>query len=228
MLTLLCLGVSRAAVPRAPLTASRVAARAVAPQLGLLGEPSGGPSVQQREAALIEWLESNGCSMSAQSSWGRAAHPLRVESETTDDFEPSGRGLIARKQTTQGEPLVKIPMKLVMTKEKAARELGAQIIDPLGEYIAIALFLVHERAKGDSSLWRAYIDLLPTTEDVGQSFTWSEEELTLLEGSPVLASTRSFQEKLRAEYATVQQLSAAYPQVLLPEVHTWEAFEWAM
>lgn len=203
-------------------------ARAASSRLSLLDQSGRGLSVQQREAALIEWLEANGMWVSPKASWGRAAHPLRVESETTDDFEPSGRGLIARKETTQGEAVVQVPMRLVMTKEKAARELGAQVIDPLGEYIALALFLVHERAKGDASLWRAYIDLLPSAEEVGQSFVWSDDELALLEGSQLVDSTRSFQAKLRTEYASVQQLSAAFPQALPPEVHTWESFEWAM
>jgi len=57
---------------------------------------------------------------------------------------------------------------------------------------------------------------------------WTDDELELLDGSPVLVSTRSFQAKLQAEYATVQQLSAAYPEALPPAVHTWEAFQWAM
>jgi len=56
---------------------------------------------------------------------------------------------------------------------------------------------VHERAKGDASLWRAYIDLLPTGEEVGQSFVWTDDELELLDGSPVLVSTRSFQRSCR-------------------------------
>jgi len=218
--------VSHAAAPAHVSAAA--ARRAAAPRLMLLDEAKGAASVKQREAALIEWLAANGVWVSPESSWGRAAHPLRVESETTDDFEPSGRGLIARKQTTQGEAVLQIPMRLVMTKEKAVKELGAELIEPLGEYIALALLLVHERAKGDASMWAPYIDLLPSTEEVGQSFTWGEEELALLQGSPVVESTRSFQAKLRAEYETVQQLSSAYPQVLPSDVHTWEAFEWAM
>eukprot|EP00965_Chrysotila_dentata_P146940 4850864-Pleurochrysis_carterae.AAC.1 len=55
--------------------------------------------------------------MHTQATWGRAAHPLRVESDTTDDFEPSGRGLIARKDVTQGEPLIQINSKCVMPRE---------------------------------------------------------------------------------------------------------------
>ena len=50
-----------------------------------------------RQGALVEWLKGNGVYLSELSTWGRAAHPLRVESDTTEDFEPSGRGLLAQK-----------------------------------------------------------------------------------------------------------------------------------
>ena len=56
------------------------------------------PEAQQaraRELALIEWLKENGVHLSSEAGWGRAAPPLRVESATVADVEPSGRGLRA-------------------------------------------------------------------------------------------------------------------------------------
>lgn len=40
------------------------------------------------------------------------------------------------------------------------------ITEDLSEYIAIALLLVSEKAKGDKSFWKSYIGVLPTVEDV--------------------------------------------------------------
>ena len=55
----------------------------------------------------------------------------------------------------------------------AQRVLGPRVVpDALNEYLAIALLLMHERALGDASFWSAYIELLPTVDDVGQTWTW--------------------------------------------------------
>jgi histone-lysine N-methyltransferase SETD3 len=44
---------------------------------------------------------------------------------------------------------------------------------------------------------------LPETSEVNPSFTWSDAELALLDGSPAIKATRSMQAKLRAEYASL-------------------------
>jgi len=117
---------------------------------------------------MLDWLQDNGVYISSQSSWGRPAHPMRVESDTVEDFEPAGRGLIARKSILQGEAVMQINMKFVMTKERAQAVLGKQVVpDTMGEYIAIALLLMHERLQGAASFWKPYIDLLPSTEEAG-------------------------------------------------------------
>ena len=85
-------------------------------------ENSTAMSTREREKALLSWLEDNGMYLSAASGWGRAGHGVRVESETTEDFEPSGRGLIARKGINQGEPLMEINTRLVMTRDTAIAE----------------------------------------------------------------------------------------------------------
>lgn len=52
------------------------------------------------------------------------------------------------------------------------QELGADVIrEDLSEYIAIALLLMTERAKGRESFWKPYIDVLPSVEEVGQSIS---------------------------------------------------------
>lgn len=45
------------------------------------------------------------------------------------------------------------------------------ITEDLSEYIAIALLLVHEKAKGKESFWSSYIGILPTVEDVRAGVT---------------------------------------------------------
>lgn len=195
------------------------------------GGPAGQAAlIKARETALIEWLQENGVHLSTTAGWGRAAHPLRVESDTVDDFEPSGRGILARKSITQGEPIITINTKLVMTKQVAQRVLGKGLVsDAMGEYIALALLLVYERSRGDDSAWAPYLNILPTAEEVGQSFTWNDNELALLQGSEVVSTTRSFQAKLQAEFdALHKSVLASDAGKELKEALTWDAFLWAM
>jgi len=157
---------------------------------------------------LLEWLDKNGVYISEASSWGEAPHPLGLSTETYDennDNEASGRGLIARKGINDGDKLFSIPLPLCMTKAAARKELGkAAIPASTSEYIAIALLLCHERyVKGERSFWWPYINILPETDEVNPSYTWSEEELALLEGSPGIKATRSMMAKLRGEYGAL-------------------------
>lgn len=189
-------------------------------------------SARAKEATMIKWLQDNGAQLSDKSGWGRAAHPLKVESDTFEDFEVSGRGLLARNEIQQGGQMLAIPSSVIMTREVAAKVLGPRVVSPdLNEYLALALLLMHEKARGSDSFWAPYIELLPTTEDVGQTWTWEEDDLKLLTGSSVLDATASLKAKLEREYATLVE------DILIPNNFdtsdeaggfSWTAFEWAM
>ena len=111
-----------------------------------------------------------------------------------------------------------------MTKDAAlqARELKGIVSQDTNEYVAIALLLIGEAQK-PKSFWRDYINVLPTVEDVSATFTWAEEELAYLEGSPARQATASMQDKLQREHASILE---QYPQ-LDPQVFTLERWTWA-
>ena len=162
------------------------------------------PKLSQN-ANLIAWLEEEGdVYMSDASTWGEAPHPMAISTETIDETtnETTGRGLLARRNINDGDELLMIPMKLCLTIDSAREALGDDAI-PLGtnEYLAIAAHLIYERfVKGEKSFWKPYIDILPTVEEVNPTFTWSDEDLSFLEGSPVVPATKSLQIKLQKEY----------------------------
>ena len=154
---------------------------------------------------LIQWLEDEGdVYMSPESTWGEAPHPMAISVETRDEItnEISGRGLLARRDINDGDELLKIPMKLCLTKKSARKALGKDALpSSINEYLAIACQLIHERyVMGDRSFWKAYIGILPETDEVNPTFTWSDEDLSFLEGSPVVAATESLRSKIRQEY----------------------------
>lgn len=173
---------------------------------GLLGPNRGaGNPKLNANSRLIAWLESEGGVYLAESStWGEAPHPLAISTETVDEItnESSGRGLLARRSINDGDELLKIPMDLCITRKSARKALGKDALqDGINEYLAIACQLIHEKyVLGDESEWDAYMGVLPEVEEVNPTFTWKDEDLAFLDGSPVVAATRSLQMKLRREY----------------------------
>mmetsp|Transcript_29824 Transcript_29824/g.59046 ORF Transcript_29824/g.59046 Transcript_29824/m.59046 type:complete len:594 (+) Transcript_29824:76-1857(+) len=71
----------------------------------------------------------------------------------------------------EGETMIRVPLSMQTTREKALETLERIIPDPvkqtfppseLDDAVILTLFLAHERARGLSSPWRTYIDSLPT------------------------------------------------------------------
>ena len=199
------------------------------------GKDSGDPKVTAN-ANLVKWLSEEGdVYLSEQSSWGEAPHPMVISTETKDEItnESSGRGLLARRDINDGDELLKIPIKLCLTKASARKALGKDALpEEINEYLAIACQLIHEKyVLGDKSSFKHYIGVLPEVEEVNPTFTWSDEDLAFLEGSPVIAATKSLQMKLQREYDALlggpDGLIAKYPDRFPAEHFTYENWVWA-
>ena len=151
---------------------------------------------------LIDWLQKEGnVYLSEISSWGEAPHPLAISTETKDEMtnESSGRGLLARRDINDGDELIKIPIKLCITKQTARHTMGNDIItSTMNEYIAMAIQLIYEKfIQVEQSTLVHYINVLPEINEVNPTFTWNDDDLNFLQGSPVIAATKSMQMKVR-------------------------------
>ena len=141
-------------------------------------------------ANLIQWLEDEGdIYLSDMSNWFEAPHPMAISTETKDEItnESSGRGLLARVDVSDGAELLRIPLSLCFTKKSARKALGKDALPAeINEYLAVACQLIHEKfVLGDRSYFKAYCDILPDVNEVNPTFTWSDEDLSFLNGSPV-------------------------------------------
>mmetsp|Transcript_17792 Transcript_17792/g.35916 ORF Transcript_17792/g.35916 Transcript_17792/m.35916 type:complete len:598 (+) Transcript_17792:191-1984(+) len=204
---------------------------------GLLGPNRGkGNPKLSANSRLIQWLETEGgVYLSEASSWGEAPHPMAISTETKDEItnESSGRGLLARRSINDGDELLKIPLNLCITRKSARDALGRDALpDGINEYLAIACQLIHEKyVLGEKSFYAPYMGVLPEVEEVNPTFTWKDEDLAFLEGSPVVAATRSLQMKLRREYDALlggeDGLIAKLPDRFPKEHFTFENWEWA-
>ncbi|KAJ1449053.1 hypothetical protein M885DRAFT_537049 [Pelagophyceae sp. CCMP2097] len=189
------------------------------------GAGSPADTARIRNEALLAWMAANGVWVSEKSGWMSPPHSLALATSTRDENEgeESGRGLLARRAVTQETCLVKMSLKLCMTKMRAleAPELKNYVDKDTNEFIAIALLLILERFKGASSKWAEYVAVLPEdAAEIGSTFTWTDAQLAFLDGSPVLGSTLSMQKKLRAEHALA---TVGLDQ----DVFSFEAWEWA-
>jgi len=203
---------------------------------GLLGKKGASNSKLSANARLISWLGEEGdVYLSEESTWGEAPHPMAISTETKDEItnESSGRGLLARRDINDGDNLLKVPIKLCLTKASARKALGKDALPrEINEYLAVACHLIHERyVLGEKSFWKPYIDVLPETEEVNPTFTWSDEDLAFLNGSPVIAATKSLQMKLRREYDALlggeDGLCNRFPDRFPKEHYTYENWIWA-
>jgi len=185
---------------------------------------------------IITWLEEEGdVYLADESSWFEAPHPLAISTQTVDEVtnESTGRGLLARRSVNEGDELLIIPLKLCITKESAKSVFGKEIVhSDLNEYLSIALQLIHEYFfLKEKSFYKPYLDVLPPTSEVNPTFLWSDDDLSFLEGSPVVAATKSLQSKLRREYDSLllgpDGLSTKYPQLFSLDIFTYENWLWA-
>lgn len=202
---------------------------------GLLGGKKANPALEANKN-LLSWLEQEGdVYLSDASDWAQAPHPLAISTQTIDETtnESTGRGLLARRDVSEGDELLEIPLKMCMTKLSARKSFGSTIIhDDLNEYLAISLQLINEYYMNDKKSWyQSYLEVLPRVDEVNPTFLWSDEDLKFLEGSPVISATKSLQLKLRIEYDTLlggeDGLCNTYPKIFPKEVFTHEKWLWA-
>ena len=224
---------------------------------GLLGGPADSGNKRASNAALLKWLTDAGVYLSDASDWGTAPHPLAVSTETVDEAtnESTGRGLLARRSISDGDELIAIPVTMTMNKDTAIEavnnpkglNLKSGLVDANGrpplpgtinEYLAIATMLIYEKFSipeqqgSQPSYWKPYLDVLPTTAEVGPTFTWSDDDLSALEGSPVISATQSMKIKLTKELEALvlhptTGLIARFPGHFTPSAFSYDNWLWA-
>ena len=134
-------------------------------------------------------------------------------------------GLIAARPIAKGETAASIPENLWITKSTATQSaLGATVAD-LAPWLAVALFLIHEKTNSESQ-WAPYIATLPT--EVSSPVAWSDAELEQLRGTQLLASVEGYRAFFQERFQDLEaNLFASNPEIFPPKIFTWDAFLWA-
>jgi len=187
----------------------------------------------EENSKLEKWLAEKGVWVSEVASWGQpsAGVSMAVETREQTENEVSGRGLVARRDIEQYEELARVPESVLLTKASSREVFGEDCITAnMSDYPAIALHLVHEKyVKKESSDWAPYMAVLPTTEEIGASFSWSDEELeTLLSGSICQNMSLYLKEQVKTEFEMHQAtIMKQFPERFPAEAFTYENYVWA-
>jgi len=175
----------------------------------------------------ISWLSDNNVYISSKSTWGRPPHPCVVSDDTTDDGESSGRGLIAFKNIQQNEKIIEIPESVIITENNYLKQ--EEKSNLLNEYDRIAIFLIKERAKGEKSIWKPYLDTLPLENDLRLVFRWKISDSAFLKGSKILLASKYLKKKIDFQFNKLQKNVFESNKLAFPsEIFNLASWEWAM
>eukprot|EP00268_Persea_americana_P066217 TRINITY_DN8966_c0_g1_i1.p1 TRINITY_DN8966_c0_g1~~TRINITY_DN8966_c0_g1_i1.p1 ORF type:complete len:375 (-),score=67.48 TRINITY_DN8966_c0_g1_i1:335-1459(-) len=134
-----------------------------------------------------------------------------------------GLGLVAQRNISQNEVVVKVPRKLWINPDTVAASQIGSVCSGLKPWISVALFLVREKAREDSP-WRTYFGILP--DSTNSTIFWSEEELSEIQGTQLLSTTLGVKDYVKSEFLKVKEQVIAPHSHLFPSI-TLDDFLWA-
>merc|ERR1719445_2756208 len=143
------------------------------------------------------------------------------------DYGASGLGLKVSRDLKEGEEVIRIPQKAMMSVNTAkASSIGTLIEkDPLLQTmpnVVLAIHLLIER-NSPASLWEPYINSLPHSYTTVLYF--SQEELEGLRGSPALEDALKQYKFVARQYAYFFKL---FSNTLLKDYLTYDEYRWAV
>jgi histone-lysine N-methyltransferase SETD3 len=203
---------------------------------GVSGDGGGGGSAEsaaEEDAryALIsknfnEWIEKGG---------------LPHNKLTTIPVKGMRLGTIASEDITPEEVYISVPEELCMDRESAVKcpMLGPAIKRlnekfPKGDAFHELLFhlLVEKFVRKEESPWAPYMAVIPGPEEMEQPAYYTDEEMGMLEGSPLKEMVEAYKDQLKSKYAGVKKhvlntLAPEFPEVLTPAAFSFKYYKWA-
>ena len=149
-------------------------------------------------------------------------------------FDPEmGLGVVLDEPVAENELCVSVPRDRVIDIRTAlaSETMGPILAELRDEAIVdhddtiVMLFVLSEKLRGDASPWAAYFSLIPA--EFYTTLTFSDDELALLETTPLAQETAAALERLREHYdALFPALSERYASVFPAAEYTWANFLW--
>ncbi|CAK6976764.1 SET domain-containing protein 4 [Scomber scombrus] len=146
-------------------------------------------------------------------------------------FSDTGRGLQALRNVKTGHMLISLPESCLLTTSTVLDSYLGQYIKSwksrLSPLLALCVFLVCERHRGEASDWLPYIDTLPTSYTCPAYFT--DDVMSVL---PIGVRRQAVEQReaVREMHSSNQEFFRSLQPILsqpVAEVLTYEALRWA-
>ena len=136
------------------------------------------------------------------------------------------RGVHALTHIPKGETLLYVPLNNIITLEMARKtsigqkmmKANLRLLSPKHGYLST--FLLLEKAKGEDSFWKPYIDVLPKFFSSFPIF-FPEEDKAWLEGSPFLDQVHEKISDIKEDWDMIAEVAPEFTQFSVAE------FSWA-
>ncbi len=170
--------------------------------------------MNQRTRNFTDWLLQNGAKFD------------KIQWPSTN-IVTNIRGATAITDINTNEYMLEIPKKLMMSPEHAYdSEIGKYLADNKdvirGDSI-LALYLMYERIKGESSFYYPYLQILPSPGTIAE---WTQNQLLQLQDDSIVLRARRKKLQVKTLYTQcVIPLCEKYPEIFSFENYSSENFE---
>lgn len=166
-------------------------------------------------------------------AWAKE-HGVEMDAIGIKEFEGYGYGVSAEQDIEEGDPIVKVPRKLMITSDTIMDSplknlYQSNPIIRLMPNVALALFILHEKFRGDESFWRPYINFLPPHYSTVLYF--KSQDLLHMKGSPTFESAMKQCRNIFRQYAHFKRLfqnGDDEVSKLFRAKFTYEEYRWAV
>lgn len=149
------------------------------------------------------------------------------------EFELTGRGVICTRDLKCDEIVFTLPEHLIVSADQALKcpKLGnlftelksQQLLDDEG---ALMLYFINETFHNPNSIWRPYLDILPTKEELPVAFYFNDDELNELSGLPILQEIQLNKQQFQHYFTEWTPIFNKYPEYFPPSVFTFDNYLW--
>lgn len=150
-----------------------------------------------------------------------------IKKVEVSDYGEQGLGLRVTEEVSEGEEVIRIPQKAMMSTETARHSSIGFLVerDPLLKTMPNVVLSIHLLVEKNSpaSLWEPYINILPHKYNTVLYFTPSQ--LEGLKGSPVLEDALKQYKFVARQYAYFYKL---FSNNMLKDYVTFDEYRWAV
>lgn len=114
-----------------------------------------------------------------------------------------GRALFAARPTEVGERVLRVSRNLMITPDKLPTEVIELLPAGVSEWARLALFILAEQHRGQTSQWAPYIRCLPPHGGLHSTVFWKKEELDMLRFTSLHRETMQRKAVIGTEFASV-------------------------